>query len=51
VDVRAVAVKYGGGGHTNAAGFTLRGPEDQVRAQVIDDVIEAIERAAAPPHQ
>jgi bifunctional oligoribonuclease and PAP phosphatase NrnA len=49
VDVRAVAVKYGGGGHTNAAGFTLRGPEDQVRAQVIDDVIEAIERAAASP--
>ncbi|HEX2445940.1 MAG TPA: bifunctional oligoribonuclease/PAP phosphatase NrnA [Vicinamibacterales bacterium] len=49
VDVRAVAVKYGGGGHTNAAGFTLRGPEDHVRAQVIDDVIEAIERAAAVP--
>jgi bifunctional oligoribonuclease and PAP phosphatase NrnA len=49
VDVRAVAVKYGGGGHTNAAGFTLRGPEDRVRAQVIDDVIEAIERAAASP--
>jgi bifunctional oligoribonuclease and PAP phosphatase NrnA len=49
VDVRAVAVKYGGGGHTNAAGFTLRGPEDQVRAQVVDDVIEAIERAASAP--
>ena len=49
VDVRAVAVKYGGGGHTNAAGFTLRGPEDHVRAQVIDDVIEAIERAAVAP--
>jgi phosphoesterase RecJ-like protein len=49
VDVRAVAVKYGGGGHTNAAGFTLSGPEDQVRAQVVDDVIEAIERAASAP--
>jgi phosphoesterase RecJ-like protein len=43
VDVRAVAVKYGGGGHTNAAGFTLSGSEETVRQQVIDDVIRAIE--------
>jgi bifunctional oligoribonuclease and PAP phosphatase NrnA len=42
VDVRAVAVKYGGGGHTNAAGFTMDGPEEDVRQRIIDDVVRAI---------
>ena len=26
VDVRTVASRHGGGGHKNAAGFTVRGP-------------------------
>jgi phosphoesterase RecJ-like protein len=43
VDVRAVAVKYGGGGHTNAAGFNVRGTEAEVRQPIIDDVVRAIE--------
>jgi phosphoesterase RecJ-like protein len=45
VDVRGVAVRYGGGGHTNAAGFTVRGTEEEVRPRVIEDVVEAIARA------
>jgi phosphoesterase RecJ-like protein len=45
VDVRAVAVRYGGGGHTNAAGFTVRGTEEEVRPNVIEDVVDAIGRA------
>jgi phosphoesterase RecJ-like protein len=43
VDVRAVAVKYGGGGHTNAAGFNVHGSEEEVRQRIIDDVVGAID--------
>lgn len=42
VDVRAVASRHGGGGHKNAAGFTLRGPLDAVREGVIQEVQDAI---------
>jgi phosphoesterase RecJ-like protein len=48
VDVRAVAVKYGGGGHTNAAGFNVNGAEDEVRERIIDDVVRAIEAGQRP---
>jgi phosphoesterase RecJ-like protein len=43
VDVRAVAVKYGGGGHTNAAGFNVPGTEEDVRQRIVDDVVRAID--------
>jgi phosphoesterase RecJ-like protein len=48
VDIRAVAVRYGGGGHMNAAGFTVRGTEADVRPRVIKDVVDAIARAQEP---
>jgi phosphoesterase RecJ-like protein len=48
VDVRAVAVKYGGGGHTNAAGFIVNGSEDEVRQRIIDDVVGAIDAGRRP---
>jgi phosphoesterase RecJ-like protein len=37
-DVGSVAKAYGGGGHKNAAGCTVRGPIDQLRAQLVDRV-------------
>ena len=42
VDVRAVASRHGGGGHKNAAGFTVKGPLAAVRTQVLAEVIEAV---------
>ena len=42
VDVRAVASQHGGGGHKNAAGFTIRGPLIDVRNEVIAEVRAAI---------
>jgi bifunctional oligoribonuclease and PAP phosphatase NrnA len=42
VDVRLVATQYGGGGHKNAAGFTVSGPLAQVRAGIIDRLVRAI---------
>src|SRR5262245_27423721 len=41
VDVRAVATRWGGGGHTNAAGFTVAGPVDVIKR----DVLAALEGA------
>jgi phosphoesterase RecJ-like protein len=42
VDVRAVASAYGGGGHKNAAGFTVEGPVDAVRPQIVQRLVAAI---------
>ncbi len=43
VDIGAVARRRGGGGHRNAAACAVRGPLDEVRA----DVLQALERAVA----
>jgi phosphoesterase RecJ-like protein len=43
VDVRMVANMYGGGGHKNASGFTVDGPLDQVRREILDRVIRAVD--------
>ena len=43
VDVRAVAGRFGGGGHKNAAGFTVIEPLDQVRPRIIQLLVDAIE--------
>lgn len=43
VDVRAVAERYGGGGHKNASGFTAAGPLEKVRALIIGQVGQAID--------
>jgi phosphoesterase RecJ-like protein len=42
VDVRLVANQFGGGGHKNAAGFTVAGPLVQVRSAILDRVVAAI---------
>lgn len=43
VDVRLVANAFGGGGHKNAAGFTVAGPLEAVRPQIMARLSEAIE--------
>lgn len=43
VDVRAVAAAYGGGGHRNAAGFTVQPPFDRARPRVVADVVAAVD--------
>ena len=45
VDVRAVATRYQGGGHVNAAGFSVRGRYEDVRDGLIREVAEAISSA------
>jgi phosphoesterase RecJ-like protein len=42
VDVRAVANNYGGGGHKNAAGFTVSGRLADVRPPILEQLIAAI---------
>ncbi|PYR90376.1 MAG: bifunctional oligoribonuclease/PAP phosphatase NrnA [Acidobacteria bacterium] len=43
VDVRTVASRHGGGGHKNAAGFTVKGPLDGVRDGLLKEIVDAIE--------
>jgi phosphoesterase RecJ-like protein len=45
VDVRSVASQYGGGGHTNAAGFTVPGQLKDVRGAILDQLAIEVERA------
>jgi phosphoesterase RecJ-like protein len=42
VDVRSVASRHGGGGHKNAAGFTMPGPLTTVRAGIVQEIKDAI---------
>jgi phosphoesterase RecJ-like protein len=42
VDVRLVATQYGGGGHKNAAGFTVSGPLADARPKIIEALTHAI---------
>ncbi len=42
VDVRKVAGEFGGGGHKNAAGFTVSGPLKDVRAGIVHRLVGAI---------
>ena len=42
VDVRQVAGEFGGGGHKNAAGFTVTGHLADVRAGIVDRIVRAI---------
>jgi phosphoesterase RecJ-like protein len=48
VDVRAVAVNHGGGGHVNAAGFSIAAPADATRATVVAEVVSAVDAAERP---
>jgi bifunctional oligoribonuclease and PAP phosphatase NrnA len=52
VDVRAVAAQYGGGGHVNAAGFSVTGAVSAVRGPIVRALLDEIaraSRAATPP--
>ena len=49
VDVRSVAIRYNGGGHRNAAGFSVSRPGSALRSQVVADVAAAV--AAVPRTQ
>jgi phosphoesterase RecJ-like protein len=42
VDVRSVAGRHGGGGHKNAAGFSVRGPLAEVKAEILREVKSAV---------
>lgn len=44
IDVRGVAVKYGGGGHRNAAGLTLEPAGPDAERRVIEEVVAAVGR-------
>ena len=44
VDVRNVATAFGGGGHKNAAGFTLQAEESDVRSAIIQRLVHAIHK-------
>ncbi len=45
VNVARVAGLYGGGGHRNAAGCTLKGDWDELEKQIMSLLIDAVERA------
>lgn len=42
VDLAQIAVKYNGGGHKRAAGFTMTGDPDGIVEQIVQDVAEAL---------
>ncbi len=43
VDVRRVASEFGGGGHKNAAGFTVDGPLESVRPIILEKLTAAVD--------
>lgn len=45
IDVRSVALKYGGGGHRNASGLTLTDSSGETERTLIAEVVQAVERA------
>jgi phosphoesterase RecJ-like protein len=48
IDVGSVAKQYGGGGHKNAAGCTVIGALDALRARLVEQVAGAIELQDGP---
>ncbi|UCH35774.1 MAG: bifunctional oligoribonuclease/PAP phosphatase NrnA [Armatimonadota bacterium] len=44
IDVGEVALRFGGGGHTNAAGCTVPGPMPQAQDRVLPALVEALSR-------
>jgi len=49
IDVRGVALQYGGGGHRNAAGLTLTETGDDAERRLIAQVVQAVDRADILP--
>lgn len=48
IDVRAVAVQHGGGGHKNAAGLTLEPKGAEAERRLIEQIVAAVDAAASP---
>lgn len=46
VDCAAIAAKFGGGGHVRAAGVTMQGSIDEIRAKIIPEALTAVEAGA-----
>ncbi len=44
VDVSAIAVRHGGGGHKRAAGLTMKGTPEEIVEQLVKEVEEAMNR-------
>lgn len=44
INVQEIAAKYGGGGHRNAAGLTLKGTLSEVQDQILQDISAAIKQ-------
>jgi phosphoesterase RecJ-like protein len=49
VDVNAVASRFGGGGHRNAAGLRVRGALEQVRSDLFQALEQAMNGGPPPP--
>ena len=47
VDVRPVAVRFGGGGHANAAGFEMRASPEEVEAKALEAIAEVLRASSA----
>ena len=45
VDVCAICLKFGGGGHTLAAGARVQGTLAEIEEKVLEETREAVERA------
>ena len=43
IDIGAVAKEFGGGGHKNAAGCTIKGPIEELKRQLVEKMERAIE--------
>lgn len=48
INVARVAERFGGGGHKNASGCTLRGNFEELRAEVVERLREAVLAVSAP---
>jgi phosphoesterase RecJ-like protein len=48
-DVRAIAARHGGGGHSKAAGFTLDGAPEQIAGQVLGELEAELARDRPGP--
>ena len=47
VDVRVIATRHGGGGHKNAAGFSVASPNSDTRALIVAEVNSSVENTAS----
>ena len=42
IDVRQVAVSYGGGGHRNAAGFSTAMPQSELESKLLEQIYHVL---------